>query len=60
MIKIRKIRRPHCGSFDTIKNGKREGSSLFLQKLQSLFYMYRPDTLWLSTCVGKVACQYIK
>ena len=37
MVKIRKIKCPHCGSFDTIKKGKREGSSRHFCKNHSRY-----------------------
>ena len=37
LVKIRKIKCPHCGSFDTIKKGKREGSSRHFCKNRSRY-----------------------
>lgn len=41
MVKIRKIKCPHCGSFDTIKKGKREGSSRHFYKNCSRYFTDR-------------------
>ena len=41
MVKIRKIKCPHCGSLDTIKKGKREGSSRYFCKSCSRYFTDR-------------------
>ena len=46
MVKMRKIKCPHCGSFDTIKKGKREGSSRHFCKNCSRYF----------TCIGQIHC----